>query len=62
MFFIACDFKLTDDSKIEHGFAVCSSPDDVVTFIHEDGSPVIETEMWSYQLKHFKPWAHITNE
>lgn len=62
MYFIACDFKLTEHGSTVKGFAVCNTPDDVVAFLFADGTPVKTQEMWTYQLKHYRPWAHITNE
>lgn len=59
LYVIACSFQLIENGEVFHGMAICSSPGDIVTFIHEDGSPAIEKEVWNYKLHHYRPWASI---
>jgi hypothetical protein len=59
LYAIPCTFKLTEQSETEYGLAICSDPDTPVTFIHQNGSPVIEDILWTYRLMHYSPWAKL---
>lgn len=59
LYFISCTFKPSKDSETIYGFAICSSPDDVVTFIYPDGTPYTASDIWDFKLQHYSPWAQL---
>ena len=59
LFAIKCAFKPTQSSPAIIGLAICSDADTPVTFIHPDGTPYLEKEIWTYDLMHFSPWAKL---
>lgn len=59
LYFIPCTFKPTEQSETVYGFAVCTSPDDVETFIYPNGKPYLSNEVWTYKLQHYSPWGQF---
>ena len=59
LYFISCTFKVTQHSPMIYGFAICSSPDDVVTFVFPNGKPYLGLNIWDFKLQHYSPWGQF---
>ena len=57
LYFIPCRFRLVDGGTNYDGFAICSSPDDVITFVYADGTPYNGMNVWDFTLLHHLPWG-----
>lgn len=61
LYVIRCGFKIVQNQDMIEGLAICSDPATPVTFIYPDGKPYTGNEIWTYNLRHYSPWAKFTN-
>ena len=62
LFVIPCTFQIDEEGPSYKGLAICSDPDTPETFIFEDGEPLLNKEIWSYNLHHHEPWSKFEFE
>lgn len=59
LYCISCTFQIERDSTPIEGIAICTDPDTPETFVYPDGKPYTGTDLWTYRLHHYSPWAVV---